>query len=509
MLRPFFVEPVLLLNRLLHQQTAFIVLSAIISFIIFYIQYSEETTMGKFHYPDLQVCVLAAGRGKRMRSNLPKVLHKVLGRAMIDYILHTVESLRPKGIAVVTGHASELVRQHVGQPVNLEWVIQDKQLGTGHAVKQCEQVIRDVRDVLIVCGDTPLLQIETLARLVDEHRESDADVTVLTAQPENPFGYGRVIRDQHGHVTSIVEEKDASAEQRQISEVSSGIYCVRYDVLFDLLHAIGNRNAQGEYYLPDIVPLALQAGQSVEAVLMHDADEMLGVNDRVHLAHVEDLMQKRIIEDWQRRGVTVEKPDTVRIEAGVKIGIDTVIQAGCYLIGATQIGDECRIGPNAVLVDAWLDDRVNVYAFSHIHSAAVGSDALVGPYARLRPEARLDEGVHIGNFVEVKKAVVGEGSKVNHLAYIGDATIGRNCNIGAGTITCNYDGANKFLTEIGDDVFVGSDTQLVAPVRVGDHATIGAGSTITRDVDAGGLTLSERSEQKHMPNWKRPVKDNH
>ncbi len=462
--------------------------------------------MSKLHYPDLQVCVLAAGRGKRMRSNLPKVLHKVLGRAMIDHILHTVESLRPKGIAVVTGHASEMVREHVGQPVNLDWVIQDKQLGTGHAVKQCEQVIRDVRDVLIVCGDTPLLQAETLARLVDEHRQCDSDVTVLTAQPDNPFGYGRIVRDADGHVSSIVEEKDASDDQRQITEVSSGIYCVRYEVLFDLLHAIGNRNAQSEYYLPDIVPLALAAGQSVEAALMDDSDEMLGVNDRVHLAHVEDLMQKRIIEEWQRRGVTVEKPDTVRIEASVKIGIDTVIQAGCYLIGATQVGDECRIGPNAVLVDAWLDDRVNVYAFSHIHGAAVGSDTLVGPYARLRPEARLDEHVHVGNFVEIKKSVVGEGSKVNHLTYIGDTNIGVGCNIGAGTITCNYDGANKFLTEIGDNVFIGSDTQLVAPVRVGDGATIGAGSTITRDVDAGGLTLTERNAQQHVTNWKRPVK---
>ncbi len=463
--------------------------------------------MGKLHHPDLQVCVLAAGMGKRMRSNLPKVLHKVLGWAMIDHILQTVELLRPKGIAVVTGHASEMVREHVGQPVNLEWVIQDKQLGTGHAVKQCEQVIRDVRDVLIVCGDTPLLQVETLAQLVSEHRRSDSDVTVLTANPHNPFGYGRIVRDAQGHVSSIVEEKDATDAQRRISEVSSGIYCVRYEVLFELLHAIGNRNTQGEYYLPDIVPLALNAGQSVEAVMMGDADEMLGVNDRVHLAHVEDLMQKRIIEDWQRRGVTVEKPDTVRIEASVKIGIDTVIQAGCYLIGSTQIGDECRIGPNAVLVDAWLDDRVNVYAFSHIHGASVGSDTLVGPYARLRPEARIDEHVHIGNFVEVKKSVVGEGSKVNHLTYIGDTNIGSNCNIGAGTITCNYDGANKFLTEIGDNVFIGSDTQLVAPVRVGDDATIGAGSTITRDVQAGGLTMSVRNAQKHVSNWKRPEKD--
>jgi len=462
--------------------------------------------MSRLHYPDLQVCVLAAGRGKRMRSNLPKVLHKVLGRAMIDHILHTVESLRPKGIAVVTGHASEMVREHVGQPLNLEWVIQDKQLGTGHAVKQCEQVIRDVRDVLIVCGDTPLLQVDTLAALVDQHRSSDSDVTVLTAKPETPFGYGRIMRGSNGRVSSIVEEKDASGEQRSIHEVSSGIYCVRYELLFDLLHAIGNRNAQSEYYLPDIVPLALDAGQSVEAVLMDDADEMLGVNDRVHLAHVEGLMQKRIIEDWQRRGVTIEKPDTVRIEASVKIGIDSVIQAGCYLLGATQVGDECRIGPNAVLVDAWLDDRVNVFAFSHIHGAAVGSDTLVGPYARLRPEARLDEGVHIGNFVEVKKSVVGRGSKVNHLTYIGDTNIGTNCNIGAGTITCNYDGANKFHTEIGDNVFVGSDTQLVAPVHVGDNATIGAGSTITRDVEQGGLTMSERNAQTYIANWKRPEK---
>ncbi len=462
--------------------------------------------MTQLHYPDLQVCVLAAGKGKRMHSNLPKVLHKVLGRAMIDYILHTVESLTPKGIAVVTGHASEKVREHVGQPANLEWVIQDKQLGTGHAVKQCEKVIRDVRDVLIVCGDTPLLSAETLSNLVEGHRKANTDVTVLSAIPSNPFGYGRIVRDGHGQVSSIVEEKDASAEQQNISEVSSGIYCVRFEVLFDLLRAIGNTNAQSEYYLPDIVPLALEAGQSVEAVAMHDANEMFGVNDRIHLSQVEDLMQKRIIEDWQRRGVTIEKPETVRIEAGVSIGLDTTIQAGCYLIGSTQIGDECKVGPNAVLVDARLDDRVNVFAFSHIHGASVGSDTLIGPYARLRPGAALDEKVHIGNFVEIKNSVVAEGSKINHLSYIGDANIGSNCNIGAGTITCNYDGANKFETNIGNNVFVGSVTQLVAPVTVGNDATIGAGSTITRDVTAGGLTLSERSKTKYLPLWERPVK---
>jgi len=463
--------------------------------------------MTKLHYPDLQVCVLAAGRGKRMRSNLPKVLHKVLGRAMIDYVLHTVESLQPKGIAVVTGHASERVREHVGQPANLEWVIQDKQLGTGHAVKQCEKVIRSVRDVLIVCGDTPLLSAETLSHLVDEHRSRDTDVTVLTAQQANPFGYGRIVRDSGKHVTAIVEEKDASDGERQLTEVSSGIYCVRHEVLFDLLHAIGNRNAQNEYYLPDIVPLALAAGLRVDAVLMESADEMTGVNDRVDLSIVEDMMQKRIIRDWQLRGVTIEKPETVRIEAGVNIGIDTVIQAGCYLIGRTHIGDECRVGPNAVLVDAWLDDKVKVFAFSHIHGASVGSNSSVGPYGRLRPEAQLDEHVHIGNFVEIKKSVIGRGSKVNHLSYIGDTTMGSDCNIGAGTITCNYDGANKFRTEIGDHVFVGSDTQLVAPVTIGDGATIGAGGTITKHVPAGGLTLSERTEQRYIAGWKRPEKD--
>ncbi|MDX8392692.1 MAG: bifunctional UDP-N-acetylglucosamine diphosphorylase/glucosamine-1-phosphate N-acetyltransferase GlmU [Mariprofundaceae bacterium] len=457
-------------------------------------------------YPDLQVCVLAAGQGKRMHSNRPKVLHKVLGQAMIDYVLHTVEELRPKSIAVVTGHASDEVRAHVGQPVNLEWVIQDKQLGTGHAVKQCEEVIRDVRDVLIVCGDTPLLRSDTLAALVDAHRGNDAAVTVLTAQVDNPFGYGRIVRDASGAVTGIVEEKDASDDQRQIDEVSSGIYCVRHEVLFDLLHKLGNSNAQGEYYLPDIVPLALANGQRVDAMPMRDVVEMIGVNNRVQLSEVEDLMQQRIIHDWQMQGVTVEKPDTVRIEATVNLGVDVVIQAGCYLIGSTRIGDGCRVGPNAVLVDAWLDDDVEIFAFSHIHSANVGAGTQIGPYGRLRPGAVLGEGVHVGNFVEIKNSIVDRGSKINHLSYIGDTDMGGSCNIGAGTITCNYDGANKHRTRIGDDVFIGSDSKLIAPVEVGSGATVGAGSIVTKDVEPGGLTLSERPDQRHIANWQRPSK---
>jgi len=457
-------------------------------------------------YPDLQVCVLAAGQGKRMHSSQPKVLHKVLGRAMIDYVLHTVEELTPKGIAVVTGHASEQVRAHVGQPANLEWVIQDKQLGTGHAVKQCENVIRDVRDVLIVCGDTPLLRSQTLSRLVDEHRSGDAAVTVLTASVDNPFGYGRIQRDAGGNVTGIVEEKDASDEDRKICEVSSGIYCVRHDALFDLLGKLGNSNAQGEYYLPDIVPLALADGKSVEALGMEDAAEMIGVNNRVQLSEVEDLMQSRIIRDWQMKGVTIEKPETVRIEATVNLGIDVTIQAGCYLIGATRVGDGCRVGPYAVLVNAWLDDEVEVFAFSHIHSANVGAESQIGPFGRLRPGAVLGEDVHVGNFVEIKNSVVNRGSKVNHLTYIGDTDMGSGCNIGAGTITCNYDGANKHRTRIGDDVFVGSDTKLIAPVEVSSGATIGAGSIITKDVNPAGLTLSERPDQRHVSGWQRPTK---
>jgi bifunctional UDP-N-acetylglucosamine pyrophosphorylase/glucosamine-1-phosphate N-acetyltransferase len=458
------------------------------------------------HHPDLQVCVLAAGQGKRMRSARPKVLHMVLGKAMIDHVLHTVEQLGPHGIAVVTGHGSDAVRAHIGQPANLEWVIQDKQLGTGHAVKQAEQVIKNVRDVMIVCGDTPLLRSETLLGLLQAHTDGGAEVTVLTAKPTDAHGYGRVLRDAAGEITAIVEEKDASDEQRRVGEVSSGIYCVRRDVLFALLHQIENRNAQGEYYLPDIVPIALKDGYRVDSICMEDHSEMLGVNNRAQLADVEAIMQQRIIRDWQLNGVTIEQPSTVRIEANVQIGTDTVIHAGTQLLGSTHVGDDCGIGPYAVLQDAWLDDGTTVYAFSHIQQASVGAGSKVGPFSRLRPEAKLDEHVHVGNFVEIKKSVVGRGSKINHLSYVGDTTMGEDCNIGAGTITCNYDGANKHPTTIGDHVFVGSDTKLVAPVAVGDGATIGAGSIITRDVAAGGLTLSARPDQRHVSDWQRPAK---
>ena len=458
-------------------------------------------------HPDLQVCILAAGKGTRMRSRLPKVLHPVLGRAMIEHVLATVSSLKPGGTALVVGHEAEVVRDRIGEVEGLSWVEQPEQLGTGHAVIQCEPVIGECRDVLIVCGDTPLLSSETLGQLVAEHRHLNSDVTVLTAVPESPFGYGRIVRSDDGGVVGIVEEKDATDAQRQIGEVSSGIYCVRREVLFGLLHAVENNNAQGEYYLPDIVPLAIGRGLSVEAVKMSDAEEMCGVNDRRQLAHVEAEMQARIIRHWQMHGVTIEKPETVRIEVQVAIGVDSLIRAGSQLLGQTHIGHGCDIGPYAVLQDARLDDYVCVHAFSHLERASVANKARIGPYARLRPGAAIGEAAGIGNFVEVKKATIGRASKVNHLSYIGDASVGDNCNVGAGTITCNYDGANKHLTEVGDDVFIGSDTQLVAPVKVGDGATIGAGSTITKDVPAGGLTLSKRSGQQHVSGWQRPRKE--
>lgn len=463
--------------------------------------------MSNHHHPDLQVFILAAGKGTRMRSRQPKVLHRVLGRAMIDYVLDAASALNPGGMVLVTGHEADMVQAHVGRPAGLEWVIQEEQLGTGHAVMQCRPVVADVENLLIDCGDTPLLQAETLAALVAEHGKMDSDVTVLTALPESPFGYGRIVRDGDGRVAGIVEEKDASDEQRLIAEVSSGIYCVRRAVLFDLLHDVENNNAQNEYYLPDIVPLALVRGLRVEAVAMNDAGEMYGINDRRQLAHVEQLMQARIIRHWQAHGVTIEQPQGVRIEAAASIGVDSVIHPGCQLLGATDIGEGCEIGPYAVLQAVQLADYVQVCAFSHLERASVAAEARVGPFARLRPGAEVQEAAGIGNFVEIKQAVIGCGSKVNHLSYIGDTSVGNDCNIGAGTITCNYDGARKHRTEIGNNVFIGSATQLVAPIRVGDGATIGAGSTITKDVPAGGLTLSGRSSQQHLPGWQRPKKE--
>lgn len=458
------------------------------------------------HFSTLQVIILAAGKGTRMASTKPKVLHNVLGKSMLEHVLHTVEDLQPESVSLIAGHGIAKVKLHIGSPENLTWVEQKEQLGTGHAVLQAESIPSTADLALIVCGDTPLLTSETLAALVKEHQQNDADVSVLSAKVDTPKGYGRILRDNTGQVQSIVEEKDANEAERLINEVSSGIFCVNRSLLFTYLHKVGNNNAQEEYYLPDILPLALSDSKSVQAVVMQDSLEMLGINDRFQLTEAESIMQQRILREWQSKGVTIEQAETVRIEASVSIGIDCTIRAGTQLLGSTHLGDGCTVGPYAVLQNSWLADEITVAPFSHLEEASVGDHANIGPFARLRPGAKLDEHVKIGNFVEVKQAVIGHGSKVNHLSYIGDTVMGENCNIGAGTITCNYDGANKHQTIIGDGVFVGSDTKLVAPVEVGSGATIGAGSIITKKVLNDGLTLSARPEQRHITNWVRPKK---
>jgi len=461
------------------------------------------------HLSSTQVIVLAAGKGSRMFSTKPKVLHNVLGKSMLEHVLHTAEDLQPESVTLIAGHGINEVKAHIGEPENLHWVEQREQLGTGHAVLQAENAPSQADTTLIICGDTPLLKSESLAAFVKAHQTHQADISVLSAMVKNPTGYGRIVRDASGEVIAIVEEKDANDAQREIQEISSGIFCVNRAKLFGWLHRVENNNAQQEYYLPDILKLAISEKKKALAVVIANPREVMGINDRSQLAAAEKIMQREIIREWQIKGVTVEQADTVRIEAKVKIGIDSVIKAGTQLLGSTHLGDGCIVGPYAVLQDSWLEEGIVIAPFSHLERTSVADKASIGPFARLRPGARLDENVKIGNFVEIKEAIIGKDSKVNHLSYIGDTVMGENCNIGAGTITCNYDGANKHKTTIGDGVFVGSDTKLIAPVQIGNNATIGAGSIITKYVQEDGLTLSARPEQRHVQNWVRPKKGQH
>ncbi|MDQ6974382.1 MAG: NTP transferase domain-containing protein, partial [Mariprofundaceae bacterium] len=338
---------------------------------------------------------------------------------MLEHVLISLETLHVGGIAVVTGHGSKQVQNAVNTHHHVSWVLQAEQLGTGHAVQQCEHVCADAEHVLIVCGDTPLLQADTLAKMLTEHVKHSYDISLLSAFQENPYGYGRVVRDEQGNMQKVVEERDASAKVQAIQEVSSGIFCVRRSILFELLNNVDNHNEQSEYYLPSILPLAAQAGYVLHGCLMNDATEMLGINDRTQLRKATKILQERVILDWEKQGVSIEQPDTVRIDVSVHIGMDTRIRAGSQLLGHTHVGDGCDIGPYAVVDCAWVDDDVRIDAFSHVDNAHISMRGKVGPYARLRPDAHLDEGVKIGNFVEIKKAVIGEGSKVNHLSYIG------------------------------------------------------------------------------------------
>jgi bifunctional UDP-N-acetylglucosamine pyrophosphorylase/glucosamine-1-phosphate N-acetyltransferase len=451
---------------------------------------------------NLSIIILAAGQGTRMRSGLPKVLHPLAGRPLLRHVVETARAFAGAELHVVVGHGAEQVRAAFPDP-DFHWVIQDRQLGTGHAVAQVLPGIPDDRAVLVMYGDVPLIRHSTLdALLADAAR---GEVGLLTAELDQPAGYGRIVRDDNGHVTAIVEEKDASADQRQIREINTGFMAAPAGRLRGWVAALDNNNAQGEFYLTDVIALGVRDGVTVSAVTTQDPHEILGVNDRLQLAELERCYRRRQAEACMQDGVTLIDPERFDLRGTLQVGEDVVIDVNAVLEGEVVLGDRVAIGPNAVLRDSRIGDDVTVFANCVIEEAVIGSGVRIGPFARIRPETRLADHAHVGNFVEIKKSDVGQGSKINHLSYIGDTTIGQGVNIGAGTITCNYDGANKHRTVIGNDVFIGSDTQLVAPVEVKDGATIGAGSTITRDAPAGELTLS-RAPQETRKGWQRPVR---
>jgi bifunctional UDP-N-acetylglucosamine pyrophosphorylase/glucosamine-1-phosphate N-acetyltransferase len=452
----------------------------------------------------LNIIILAAGLGKRMQSDLPKVLHPIAGRPMLAHVLATARGLNPDRIIVVTGHGAERVEQaFAGQDV--AFALQQPQHGTGHAVMQAlSLLLEDGTDdaCLVLYGDVPLVQVDTLARLLQVRQNG---LALLTETLADPSGYGRIVRDDAGRIASIVEHKDASAEQHAIREVNTGILAAPTAALREWLGRIDNTNAQGEYYLTDIVGLAVEDGVDVHHTQPGAAWETLGVNSRVQQAQLERVWQAEQARRLLEQGVTLADPARFDVRGALHCGRDVWIDVGCVFEGEVRLGDGVRIGAHCVLRDVTIAAGAQVEAFSHLQEAQVGADARIGPYARLRPGADIGARAHVGNFVEVKKTRLGTDSKANHLSYLGDALIGERVNIGAGTITCNYDGVNKSQTVIEDDAFIGSDTQLVAPVRVGRGATLGAGTTLTRDAPEGALTVSRAGQQTRM-GWQRPTK---
>jgi bifunctional UDP-N-acetylglucosamine pyrophosphorylase/glucosamine-1-phosphate N-acetyltransferase len=452
----------------------------------------------------LNVVILAAGQGTRMRSKLPKVLHQVGGKSMLAHTITTAENLGAERIIVVYGHGGEAVQSAI-QNEKIEWVEQKERLGTGHAVQQAIPFFSAQADenILILYGDVPLTREATLRTLLEQQAKDS--MAILTTVLTKPHGYGRIIRNAQGNVEKIVEEKDANSEIRQIDEINTGILCASSTSLIKWLNSIDNNNQQKEYYLTDCVGLAVVDGKSVEAVKCEDPTEVIGVNNRVNLAEIENVFQQRQREHLMINGATLRDTSSVFIEGNIEIGNDIIIEPNVLLRGNVTIGDDVSIGMNCVITDSIIDSGTVIHSNSVIEDSKIGENCEIGPFARVRPKTVLANEVKLGNFVEVKKSNIASGSKVNHLSYIGDASIGEKTNIGAGTICCNYDGANKHQTIIGSNVFIGSDTQLVAPVKIDDGATIGAGSTITKDVPAEKLTLS-RSKQTTIDNWQRPIK---
>ena len=449
----------------------------------------------------LQILILAAGLGKRMRSDLPKVLHPLAGRPLLAHVLDTARALGASRVVVVHGHGGEKVRAAFPDPA-IEWVPQADQLGTGHAVQQAMPRLEGDGEVLVLYGDVPLVRPATLRRLLEAGRKG---VAVLTTELEDPSGYGRIVRDQAGRVVGIVEQNDASVAQRSIREVNAGFFALGAQRLSGWLSKITNRNAQNEYYLTDIVALAVAEGVPVLAVKVEDPWEVAGVNSRRELAELERRYQRMEAERLLEAGVTLADPARIDVRGVLQCGRDVSIDVNCVFEGRVSLGDEVRVGANCVLRDVTVGAHTEVFPFSHLEDSAIGARCRVGPFARLRPGASLADEVHVGNFVEVKASRLGAGSKANHLSYIGDAEVGARVNVGAGTITCNYDGTAKHRTVIEDDCFIGSDATLVAPVRIARGSNIGAGSTISKDTPAGQLTLA-RARQVSIPAWKPPKK---
>jgi bifunctional UDP-N-acetylglucosamine pyrophosphorylase/glucosamine-1-phosphate N-acetyltransferase len=447
---------------------------------------------------NLEVIILAAGLGTRMKSGRIKILHHAAGRPIIDYVLDLASDLCPVPPVMVIGYQREAVQKSVG--TRARYAVQEQQLGTGHAVLQAAQFIDPGKRVLILSGDVPLTRIETLRRLLDEHERSGNALTLLTMKLDDPAMYGRIVRDDRGGVVRIVEAKDASDEEKRIDEVNAGIYVFDGEQLFDNLRNLKPENAQKEYYLTDLLSVIRAGGHRVGAVVADDPIEALGVNSRSELAQAEGEIQRRVVRRLMSEGVTFRNPDTVVIDSTVTIGPDTVVYPFVTLEGATRIGEGCVIDPGVHLNNVTVGDDVHLKTGTVAEDAVIEDEASVGPYAHLRGGTRLGRRTKVGNFVETKKAVFGEGAKASHLSYIGDADIGADVNIGAGTITCNYDGVNKHKTTIEDGAFIGSDSQLVAPVRIGRGAYVGAGSTITKDVPAESLALS-RTPQRVVEGW--------
>jgi len=451
----------------------------------------------------IEVVVLAAGQGKRMRSTRPKVLHHLAGRPLLAHVLDTAAALQPQAIHLVVGHGGDQVRQAFADRP-LQWAEQQTQLGTGHAVAQALPAVADESLLLVLYGDVPLVALPTLQQLLSL-AATTAGVALLTLRLDDPHGYGRIVRTAAGAVQAIVEQKDADAATCAINEVNSGIMALPAAQLRDWLTRIGNDNAQGEFYLTDVVALAVADGVAVTAHTIDDSDEVLGVNDRAQLAHLERVWQRRQADALLASGVTLIDPARIDVRGELIAGEDCVIDVNGVFEGRVRLGRGVRIGANCLLRDCDIGDEVVIEPMSLIEQSQVAAHCTIGPFARLRPGSELAAGAKIGNFVEVKKSRIGRGSKVNHLSYIGDTEMGEGVNIGAGTITCNYDGANKHQTIIGDRAFIGSDTQLIAPVTVGADATIGAGSTIARDAPAAELSVS-RTKQRTIPGWQRPKK---